>query len=320
MNHATSLVPWLTDSRSHLAALKQNNALSHALLLIGRDGGGQHQLADFVARDILCEDHSTQTACGQCHTCQLMQANTHPDFHLLDGQDESIKIEHIRNILGKVSQKSQIAPAKVVLIKQASSMNINASNAVLKALEEPPSGTFFILTSDTNSRLLPTIRSRCLLQRLPMPTQQQAQGWLDGLQCEEDVSDLFWLTQEPFQLAAIAQAKQVPFYLDLPAKVQQYLQDGNVDEVMAALDKKNSTPFSQGLLALLHQCICYSTGEQVPNIVLLQTCFDALLAKLGIHRIMQCFQRLQELVDKSQKTHLNMALQLRAELIFWTAS
>jgi len=318
MNLSNELVPWLHDSRVDIIQLKKQQSLSHALLLMGRDGGGHHQLAECLGRDILCQNTESDRACGECHSCHLVAANTHPDFHLLDGREESIKVDQIRSILGKITTKPQIGNSKFVFLAQASSMNVNAANAILKVLEEPPAETFFILTSDATARLLPTIRSRCMLMKLPSPSESETKKWLEQLNLTEDLSSVFWVTQEPFTLSALAQSNKLLIYKELPNNLCRYLLgDCSIDDVLAKLDSKNNIDFIRGMLALSHQCICYSTGEKNPNIEVLQECFDTLLAKLGIHKIIQCFQRLQELVDNSHKTHLNMQLQLKSELIFW---
>lgn len=311
------LAPWLQSSKNKIFHLKQQQTLTHALLLMGQDGGGHHHLANDCASDILCQKPVESGACGHCHSCQLMQANTHPDFHILDGRSDTIKVDQIREVLKKVTTKPQIGTNKVVFLAQASSMNINASNAILKALEEPPEETFFILTSDANASLLPTIRSRCMLMKLPSPTEEESSAWLGTLSTEKNLSDLLWVTKEPFTLFDLATSDKDVIYQTMPENLYLYLTgQSNVDDFLAKLDNKNSLDFAKALLAIMHQCICYSTGHAVPNLDKLQQCFDLILNQLGIHHLMLSFQRLQKLVSDMGKTHLNMQLQLRAELLF----
>lgn len=309
---------WLQPSQKEIGELKSKQALSHALLLMGKDGGGQHVLATQLAYDLLCDQKHFATACGECHSCRLNQSATHPDYHFLDGREGVIKVDQIRQIIAKVATSPQVSHAKVVILAQASSMNINAANAVLKALEEPPSGTFFILTADASSQLIATVRSRCLLINLPEPSHEQSDIWLDQLELEDDVTDIRWVTKQPFTLFQLAKSGKSLLYKDIPNNLAQYLKgEMSADLVLSKLDAKNSADFLTAFSALFHQCICYSTGAQVPNQDQILVCMDALLGRLGIHKLMDCFARLQNLNDKTHKTNLNLQIQLKSELIYW---
>jgi DNA polymerase-3 subunit delta' len=314
----SKLPEWLDASRLEIGVLKSNQSLSHALLLMGKDGGGQHILAHKIAIDILCDKKESESACGECHSCRLNEASSHPDYHLLDGREATIKVDQIRQIIGKVATSPQVSHAKVVVLAQAASMNINSANAVLKALEEPPQGTFFILTADAASQLIATVRSRCLLVNLPAPSPQQIDAWFDGVELEDDISSIMWVTQQPYTLFQLAKSGRSLLYKDIPENVTQYIKgDMTADLVLSKLDSKNSAEYVFAFSALFHQCIYYSTGALVPSQDIIKPTLDALLTRLGIHKIMDCFTRLQSLNDKTQKTNLNLQLQLKAELIYW---
>ena len=312
------LPQWLEKSQLEIGELKAKGALSHALLMMGKDGGGQHLLASQTAFDILCDQKELSKACGQCHSCRLNQSATHPDFHFIDGREATIKVDQIRQIITKVATSPQVSHSKVVILAQAASMNINAANAVLKALEEPPAGTFFILTADASSQLIATVRSRCLLINLPEPNAEQITDWFDGLALEDDVSSIAWVTQQPFTLYQLAKSGKSLLYKDVPENLAQYLQgDMTADLLLSKLDAKNSADFLFAFSSLFHQCICYSTGAAVPAQQHIQAVLDALLNRLGIHKVMDCFARLQSLTDKTRKTNLNLQIQLKSELIYW---
>ncbi|TBR42208.1 DNA polymerase III subunit delta' [Marinomonas agarivorans] len=313
----TLLAPWLHSAKANLVRQKCEESLPHALLILGRDGGGQHELAQLNVKDILCQNLSLDGACGHCHSCHLVEAGTHPDFHLLDGREETIKIDSVRNVLKKVANKPQIGSAKLVWIAQAASMNINSANSILKALEEPPSETFFLLTSDANAQILPTIRSRCVLISLPTPSHDEAIYWLEQQKELSDFADLFWISEEPFTLRQLIQTDKASIYTNLPSQLADYLEGHtSVNEILASFDVKNSHDFIKGLLRLMQQCICYSTGRDLPNIDTLHRVCNLLLERLGIHKIMDAFQRLQVLIANTMRTNLNMHTQIKAELVF----
>ncbi|GGI91271.1 DNA polymerase III subunit delta' [Legionella impletisoli] len=109
---------------------------------------------------LFCEQLS---ACGQCHQCQRLLENVHPDLHYIaqDALDKAIKIDQIRAIQQDIYQTPQRAKYRIVIIDSAERMNIAAANALLKVLEEPPVHTLFILLAEQMSSIPPTILSRC---------------------------------------------------------------------------------------------------------------------------------------------------------------
>lgn len=163
----------------------------NAWLLVGKENIGKTAFAHELARALLCEQTlANHQACGKCSSCHLFALGTHPDFYSLtpdeaEGETAArkllqIKIEAVRQILEPLMQSSVRGGRKVVLINPAESMNIQAANALLKVLEEPPQSVVFILVSHSRDRLLPTIKSRCRQLALPMPTQQEALAYLQA--------------------------------------------------------------------------------------------------------------------------------------------
>lgn len=95
---------------------------------------------------------------------KLIQNGTHPNFFLLENtfSNEYIKIEQVRNLLGFLNKSILSKNLRIVLIDNAEFLNINSSNALLKSLEEPSSNTFFFIIHNSSSKILDTIKSRCV--------------------------------------------------------------------------------------------------------------------------------------------------------------
>jgi DNA polymerase-3 subunit delta' len=175
------LYPWQADVFADLQQRRAQGRLAHALLISGSAGIGKHQLADVFAQSLLCaEPQADGLACCQCHACSLYAAGNHPDLFRLSPEEDSkvIKIDQIRAFIEKVSLSSHYGRYKVVILNPADAMNIAASNALLKTLEEPPADTVLLLITDRPSFLPATIRSRCQSLRLPLPPPDMAQSWL----------------------------------------------------------------------------------------------------------------------------------------------
>ena len=172
-------IPWLKRGYESLIARFKGAHPPHALLLAGKDGIGKAELVDALVAGILCLKPINQESCGVCQSCRWLAAHFHPDYYEIKG-DAEIKVDEIR----KIHQFAQLTPEtgrKVVVIKQADKMNINAANSLLKVLEEPPGDLFFLLESSRGEKLPITVRSRCQTYLVESPSEQEALSYLQGL-------------------------------------------------------------------------------------------------------------------------------------------
>lgn len=169
--------PWQASLWQQLAGRTQH---AHAYLLHGPAGIGKRTLAERLMYLLLCQQPQGLEACGQCKSCSLLTAGSHPDNYILEPEeaDKAIKVDQVRDLVSFVVQTSQMGGRKVVLIEPVESMNINAANALLKSLEEPSGDTVLLLVSHQPSRLLPTIKSRCVQQACPLPGEAVSIAWL----------------------------------------------------------------------------------------------------------------------------------------------
>ena len=136
-------------------ALEQGS--SHAYLLSGPPGVGKTETALAFAAGLACP----HGGCGTCVTCRRVQEGLHPDVEIVAPEGNVIRKEEITEINLHAAYRPFEARAKVYVFLEADSFNVEASNAFLKTLEEPPGHVYFILVTDHAERLLPTIVSRC---------------------------------------------------------------------------------------------------------------------------------------------------------------
>ncbi len=169
--------PWQAALWQTLAGRAQH---AHAYLLHGPAGIGKRAMAENLMGALLCRSPQDLKACGQCKSCMLLAAGTHPDNFVLEPEeaDKAIKVDQVRELVGFVVQTAQMGGRKVVLVEPAESMNLNAANALLKSLEEPSGDTVLLLVCHQPSRLLPTVKSRCVQQACPLPSEAQSLAWL----------------------------------------------------------------------------------------------------------------------------------------------
>lgn len=139
--------------------------IAHGLLLLGPRGSGKRGIAGCLTQALIC-DQGGGEPCGRCHGCRLYQSGNHPEVIAIEPQNGMIRIAQIRQMQQQICIKPVEGTRWVVVINDADRMNPQAQNALLKTLEEPPQANL-ILTAGTLTRLLPTIRSRCQIFRLP---------------------------------------------------------------------------------------------------------------------------------------------------------
>jgi len=105
-------------------------------------------------------------ACGMCRACDRIARGVHVDvIAMAPDERASIKIDVVRDVLGRTSFRPFEGKRRLVLIREADTLEPQAQNSLLKSLEEPPPGTSFILTTAVPGALLPTVRSRCMRLR-----------------------------------------------------------------------------------------------------------------------------------------------------------
>jgi DNA polymerase-3 subunit delta' len=161
-----------TKTLSHLKQLVQSSQLPHALLFTGPTGIGKKLVAHHFVQTLFCEKQTTSpphpspltphsSPCENCKNCLRVANRQHPDLFWIEPEKDLIKIDTIRNLKNSLALKPYEAPLKIAIIVDAHCLNIAASNALLKTLEEPPPDTVLILISSTPHQLLKTILSRC---------------------------------------------------------------------------------------------------------------------------------------------------------------
>ncbi len=186
-----SLYPWQHASWESLTHRHSSAGLPHALLFAGAEGTGKHSLCLAVATWLLCKtnaDGKAAKACGQCHSCQLMAAGTHPDFMICQPEEDSrqIRIDTVRRLNQFIYSTPQISHCQVVILRPLEVMNVSAANALLKTLEEPPGESFLLLEAERPGSVLPTIRSRCQTISLSLPPETLSLQWMAEQGVAED--------------------------------------------------------------------------------------------------------------------------------------
>ncbi len=241
----------------------QRERLPHALLLIGQRGLGKFALAQAFAKALLCEQpREGGLACDRCLACNWFDQGNHPDFRLLQPQalvedadaeegkkkaSQQITIDQVRGLDDFLNVGTHRAGLKIVVVNPADAMNRSTANALLKTLEEPASGTLFLMVSNEPLRLLPTIRSRCQVVPVNVPpaTVSEAALAADGL---EQAGRWLALAGGSPGLASELAASGRGGWLDILTRC--LVANGDLDPIAHATELEKIIKESKGKLAL----------------------------------------------------------------------
>lgn len=148
------------------AVAERESGVFHSWLITGPPGSGRSVLAEAFAAALQCVDEG----CGTCHSCILAKAGTHPDITVLTTEKVQIAIAEVRDLVAASSFGASAGRFRIMIIEDADRMAPLAANVLLKALEEPPANTIWILCAPSEVDMLPTIRSRVRKVVLKVPS------------------------------------------------------------------------------------------------------------------------------------------------------
>ncbi len=168
--HEKLMEPLIANAREERAA--------SAYIFEGQRGVGRTRSALLFADALVCENRAA-APCGLCQACTRARAGTHPDIiRLNSGKKKTIGVDRVRELTDEVQIKPFYGRRKVYIFEDASQLTEGAQNALLKTIEEPPDYAVFILITEDASRLLTTVRSRCVRLHFAPVDKERIIRWL----------------------------------------------------------------------------------------------------------------------------------------------
>lgn len=163
----------------HLQNAIKTDKVSHAYILDGPDMSGKKMIADAFAMTLECEKKGTEP-CMECHSCKQALGKNQPDIiYLQHEKPNTISVDDIRSqINNDIGVKPYSSPYKVYIVDEAEKMNVQAQNALLKTIEEPPAYAVILLLTNNAEIFLPTILSRCVRLSLKAVPDEKIKAYL----------------------------------------------------------------------------------------------------------------------------------------------
>ena len=149
------------DTKRHFAAAFSAGKIAHAYIFEGASGSGKKTLARRVCMMMACDTKSADP-CGSCENCLAVSKGHCPDIYMLTVADskKTIGVDEVRDFFSGVALTPSVLDFKAYIIDSADAMTVQAQNALLKIIEEPPAYTYIFLLCENSEKLLPTVRSR----------------------------------------------------------------------------------------------------------------------------------------------------------------
>lgn len=229
--------------KDHLRSALAAHKISHAYIINGEKSSGKEFIAKIFAMALQCERGEVDP-CQECHSCKQALSDNQPDIiRVTHEKPNSISVDDIRSqINNDVAIKPYSSPYKVYIVNEAEKMTVQAQNAILKTLEEPPEYAVIILLTTNVNALLPTILSRCVVLNMKPVADDLVRKYLME---EMQVPDYKAEVCVAFARGNIGKAKMLASSEDFEnvkaeaLSLLKYIQDMELTEIVAAIKKIN---------------------------------------------------------------------------------
>lgn len=163
----------------HMKHAIEMDKVSHAYIISGEKGSGKKLLADLFAQTLQCERKGTEP-CMECQSCKQALSLNQPDIiRVIHEKPNTISVEDIRTqINGDIMIRPYSSPYKIYIVDEAEKLSVQAQNALLKTIEEPPVYAVLLLLTTNAGMLLQTIRSRCVILELKPVSSPMVKNYL----------------------------------------------------------------------------------------------------------------------------------------------
>ncbi len=228
----------------HMKHAIEMDKVSHAYIISGEKGSGKKLLADLFAQTLQCERKGTEP-CMECQSCKQALSLNQPDIiRVMHEKPNTISVEDIRTqINGDIMIRPYSSPYKIYIVDEAEKLSVQAQNALLKTIEEPPVYAVLLLLTTNAGMLLQTIRSRCVILELKPVSSPMVKNYLmEQLEVPEYHADIC----TAFAQGNVGKAKRLALsdsfseMLEHALHLVKYIHDMEVVDMISDLKRINT--------------------------------------------------------------------------------
>lgn len=233
--------------REHLQNALASGKISHAYIINGEKSSGKEFIARVFAMALQCEKGGIEP-CQECHSCKQALSGNQPDIIFITHEKPgTISVDDIRTqINGDIAIKPYSSPRKIYIMNEGEKMTIQAQNALLKTLEEPPEyAVILILTTNVDS-LLPTILSRCVVLNMKPASDAQVKKFLmEHMQIPDYKADICtaFARGNLGKAKLLAGSEEFDKVKEEAITLLKYINEMEISEIVAAIKKINEYKF-----------------------------------------------------------------------------
>ena len=310
--------------KDHFRNAVQTGKVSHAYILSGEAGMGRKSLANAFALNLLCEK-GLPDPCMQCHACKQVLAGSHPDLiYVTHEKPASIGVDDIREqINDTILVRPYSSYYKIYIVDEAEKMTVQAQNALLKTIEEPPSYAVILLLTTNPDAFLPTILSRCVQLKLkPLKDVVVKEYLIQSLGVEESQAEIYAAFARGNLGKAIHLAESEDFkrMYDEILHMLKHLKEADISELLDYIHKlreENLDIYSclDFMQMWYRDVLMYKTTKDI-NLLIFKDEFSTVNAMStvsgyeGLERILEAIDKARIRLDANVNTELVMELML----------
>ena len=310
----------------HLKNSIKTGKISHSYIFTGEPGSGKKLLAGTFAMTLQCEEDGTEP-CQKCDSCKKAIGKNHPDIVIVNHEKPgTISIDEIRDqVINDVAIKPYCSPYKIYIIADAQMMTVQAQNALLKTIEEPPEYAVIMLLTDNADGLLPTIQSRCVRLDLKVVDDSLVKSYLmerlhiPDYQAEIDTS---FAQGSIGRAKAAATSEEFSNMTQNALKILKYANNMEVYELTDAIkdlsaEKHNINEYLDIFQFWFRDVLMFKATKEIDNLVFKQEI--NYIKEQASERSYENLEKILEALEKTKvRLHANVNFELALELLFLT--
>lgn len=309
--------------KKHFTAAIATGNVSHAYILSGEDGMGKKALADAFALALMCQEGNGGEPCRQCHACRQVLSGNHPDIiYVTHEKPASIGVDDVRRQINDTVQvKPYSSSYKLYIVDEAQKMTVQAQNALLKTIEEPPAYAVILLLTTNSEAFLPTILSRCVKMSLKPLSDGQVRAYLtDQLNVTPSQAEVFtaFARGNLGKAISLSQSEEFQQFYEELIKLLARLKKADLTELLEDVKrwKENGADLYQCLDFMqmwYRDVLMYKTTKDI-NLLIFKDQFGTVNEMCaasgydGIERILTAIDKARIRLDANVNTELVMEL------------